>query len=153
MEYENELARKTALNTITGCKLGGNILNVSKAPVRVTYVVEHIKAEAIEEEKFNYSRVLVFRNVAGKEMEKQETYYQIHEEYKTMCKIYGNVVAIKIPRPIEGKKVEGSGNVYVQFESKEEAKKVFGNLRSKMAEKKVTVEYYDEQNFSNKVFQ
>jgi splicing factor U2AF subunit len=70
------------------------------------------------------TRILCFKNVVRDiDVEKEEEFNLVREDIREECSIYGRVLSVMIPRKdVEDNPTPGMGNVYVEFQTLEEAK-------------------------------
>eukprot|EP01097_Dermamoeba_algensis_P002027 TRINITY_DN1808_c0_g1_i2.p1 TRINITY_DN1808_c0_g1~~TRINITY_DN1808_c0_g1_i2.p1 ORF type:complete len:393 (-),score=81.57 TRINITY_DN1808_c0_g1_i2:67-1245(-) len=98
-----------------------NFLNLS-VPVGTLLASLPMTAGAIQP-----TNVLMLLNmVSGEDLYSDEDFQEIFEDIKSECERFGQVVSMKIPRPLtreEEDKTPGVGKIFVEFESSNDAQK------------------------------
>ena len=74
---------------------------------------------------------------------------EIMEDVQEECSKFGNIVAIKIPRPTGGSRQSaGVGKIYVKYDSAASTKKALQALAGrKFADRTVVTTFFPEENF------
>ena len=74
---------------------------------------------------------------------------EICEDVRDECQKYGQILELKVPRPVGGSRQStGVGKIYVKFDSPESATKAFKALAGrKFADRTVVATYFPEENF------
>ncbi|KAK7609976.1 splicing factor u2af large subunit [Phyllosticta paracitricarpa] len=95
-------------------------------------------------------RVLMLLNmVTAEELMDKDEYDEICEDVKEECEKYGQVVDLKIPRPLHGKEEKGVGKIYIKYDTPESAQKALRALAGrKFADRTVVVTFFSEVRFS-----
>ncbi|KAH8201014.1 hypothetical protein TruAng_004787 [Truncatella angustata] len=156
-EYVDSAATDIAVQGLHGMAIGDKALNVKKASIGITQVagVEMgVNAMSMlagttstDQEE---SKVLQLLNmVTAEELLDNDDYEEICEDVRDECAKFGQVVALKIPRPSGGSRQSaGVGKIFVKFDTTESAKKALNALAGrKFADRTVVTTYFPEENF------
>merc|ERR1712166_1145470 len=97
------------------------------------------------------TKVLVLKGaVRDEDLKDDDEYADLVEDMKLEAEKHGAVIKLEIPRPVEGQTVEGTGMIYVLFESEAFAAKAKGAMDGrKFGDEVVTCTYFDEAKFIN----
>lgn len=146
-----------ALTTLNGMDVGGKKLKVVKASIGPTQVanfdvgitaISGLASQSANETEA--SRVLQLLNmVTEDELHDNDDYEEICEDVREECSKFGNVLELKVPRPIGGSRQSaGVGKIYVKFESAESTTNALKALAGrKFADRTVVTTYFPEENF------
>lgn len=128
-EYVDTSVTEEAMKGLDGLDLGGPPLEVRRA------------ASVSSDET---GPVLRMANmVAVEELNDDEEYADLKEDVEEECKRFGTVVTLEIPRPKDGQAVPGVGDIFVQFETTEQAAAALKALSGrKFGGKIVKVSYF-----------
>ncbi|OMJ12271.1 Splicing factor U2AF 50 kDa subunit, partial [Smittium culicis] len=98
--------------------------------------------------------ILQLLNMVGNdELVDDEEYNDILEDVRDECGKFGTVEMLKIPRPVEGVKVNGVGKIFVKFQNVSEATTALRALAGrKFADRTVIVSYLTESDFYSENF-
>ncbi|GJC92009.1 U2 snRNP auxilliary factor [Colletotrichum higginsianum] len=156
-EYVDPAATDVAIQGLNGMDLGDKKLRVQKASVGVTQVAGVEMGVAAmsmlagtTSTDSGETRVLQLLNmVTPEELMDNDDYEEIKEDVQEECSKFGNVLDIKIPRPVGGSRQSaGVGKIFVRFENTESAKKALQALAGrKFADRTVVTTYFPEENF------
>ncbi|KAF6805761.1 u2 snrnp auxilliary factor [Colletotrichum sojae] len=156
-EYVDPAATDVAIQGLNGMDLGDKKLKVQKASVGVTQVAGVEMGVAAmsmlagtTSTDSEETRVLQLLNmVTPEELMDNDDYEEIKEDVGEECAKFGQVLDIKIPRPVGGSRQSaGVGKIFVKFETKEVAKKALQALAGrKFADRTVVTTYFPEENF------
>ncbi|KAK6226859.1 U2 snRNP auxilliary factor [Colletotrichum tabaci] len=156
-EYVDPAATDVAIQGLNGMDLGDKKLRVQKASVGVTQVAGVEMGVAAmsmlagtTSTDSGETRVLQLLNmVTPEELMDNDDYEEIKEDVQEECSKFGNVLDIKIPRPVGGSRQSaGVGKIFVRFETTESAKKALQALAGrKFADRTVVTTYFPEENF------
>ncbi|TQN72454.1 Splicing factor U2AF 50 kDa subunit [Colletotrichum shisoi] len=156
-EYVDPAATDVAIQGLNGMDLGDKKLRVQKASVGVTQVAGVEMGVAAmsmlagtTSTDSGETRVLqLFNMVTPEELMDNDDYEEIKEDVQEECSKFGNVLDIKIPRPVGGSRQSaGVGKIFVRFETTESAKKALQALAGrKFADRTVVTTYFPEENF------
>ncbi|KAF6840366.1 u2 snrnp auxilliary factor [Colletotrichum musicola] len=156
-EYVEPAATDVAIQGLNGMDLGDKKLKVQKASVGVTQVAGVEMGVAAmsmlagtTSTDSEETRVLQLLNmVTPEELMDNDDYEEIKEDVGEECAKFGQVLDIKIPRPVGGSRQSaGVGKIFVKFETKEVAKKALQALAGrKFADRTVVTTYFPEENF------
>ncbi|PVV04731.1 hypothetical protein BB560_000760 [Smittium megazygosporum] len=125
------------------------LLTMQQHGVMPVNMPQSLLQPALSGEAAQSTTVLQLLNmVTNEELADEEEYYGIMEDVKEECMKFGNVEAIKIPRPIEGQAVPGLGKIFVKFNDTNEATVALRALAGrKFADRTVLVSYLSEDDF------
>lgn len=91
--------------------------------------------------------------VSKEELVDVNEYEDIVDDVRQECSKYGTVLAVIIPRSIDGYPVASEGSVYVEFSTREMARVAASALSGKkFGDQSVVVDFFDEEKFSRKEF-
>lgn len=78
-----------------------------------------------------------------------DTSTEICDDVREECSKYGQIVEIKVPRPVGGSRQSaGVGKIYVKYDTPESATKALKALAGrKFADRTVVTTYFPEENF------
>ncbi|KAG0056377.1 U2 small nuclear RNA auxiliary factor 2 [Gryganskiella cystojenkinii] len=86
--------------------------------------------------------------VTPEELEDDGEYQDIMEDIGEECSKFGQVLEVKIPRPVNGQPVPGVGKIFVKYASVEEATVALRALSGrKFADRTVLTSFYDVEKF------
>ncbi|KAG0210956.1 U2 small nuclear RNA auxiliary factor 2 [Mortierella sp. GBA30] len=93
--------------------------------------------------------VLQLLNMVGpEELEDDQEYEDILDDIRDECSKFGQVVDVKIPRPVAGQPVPGVGKIFVLYKTPEEATVALRALSGrKFADRTVLTSFYDEDKY------
>ncbi|KJK78913.1 hypothetical protein H634G_05728 [Metarhizium anisopliae BRIP 53293] len=150
-------ANEPALNALNGMDVGGKKLKVSKASIGPTQVANFdvgitaisglASQTSTDAEK---GRVLQLLNmVTPEELMDTEEYEEICEDVREECSKFGNILELKIPRPVGGSRQSaGVGKIFVKFDTPDSCHKALTALAGrKFADRTVVTTYFPEENF------
>ncbi|KHN96467.1 U2 snRNP auxilliary factor, large subunit, splicing factor [Metarhizium album ARSEF 1941] len=150
-------ANEPALNALNGMDVGGKTLKVVKASIGSTQVANFdVGITAISGLASQTSmdaqrgRVLQLLNmVTPEELMDAEEYDEICEDVREECSKFGNILELKIPRPVGGSRQSaGVGKIFVKFDTPESCHKALTALAGrKFADRTVVTTYFPEENF------
>ncbi|KAI1329567.1 hypothetical protein F5Y16DRAFT_365500 [Xylariaceae sp. FL0255] len=157
-EYVDPSVTDRAIEALQGMPVGEQRLKVKKASIGITQVsgVEmgvnamSMLAGTTASTDAELSRVVQLLNmVTPEELMDNEDYEEICEDVEGECAKYGEVVSMKVPRPVGGSRQSaGVGKIYVKFDSVDSAKKALQALAGrKFADRTVVTTYFPEENF------
>ncbi|KAI0009796.1 hypothetical protein F4779DRAFT_354882 [Xylariaceae sp. FL0662B] len=153
-EFVDPSATEIAIQGLNGMVIGDKSLKVQKASIGITQVagvemgvnamsmLAGTTANDSEE-----SRVLQLLNmVTPDELMDNEDYQEICEDVQEECSKFGQILGLKVPRPIGGSRQSaGVGKIYVKFDSTASAKKALEALAGrKFADRTVVTTYFPE---------
>jgi len=90
---------------------------------------------------------VVLKNMISiSELAIDEEYKEIQEDVKEECSKFGDILSVKIPRPIPGvENIPGLGKIFVEYSSVEQAKEARKTLQGRLFNgNTVEVSYHDE---------
>ncbi|KAF9908282.1 U2 small nuclear RNA auxiliary factor 2 [Linnemannia zychae] len=91
--------------------------------------------------------------VSPEELEDDQEYEDIVEDIRDECSKFGQVLEVKIPRPVAGHAVSGVGKIFVKYVSAEEATVALSALSGrKFADRTVLTSFYDTERFAANEF-
>lgn len=157
-EFVDPAITEIAITGLNGMVIGEKNLKVQKASIGITQVsgVEmgvnamSMLAGTTASNDADISRVVQLLNmVTPEELLDSDDYEEICEDVEGECSKYGQIVAMKVPRPIGGSRQSaGVGKIYVKFDTTESAKKALQALAGrKFADRTVVTTYFPEENF------
>ncbi|KAI1128904.1 hypothetical protein F5Y10DRAFT_164699 [Nemania abortiva] len=157
-EFVDPSTTDIAVQGLNGMVIGEKNLKVQKASIGITQVsgVEmgvnamSMLAGTTASNDAEMSRVVQLLNmVTPEELLDNDDYEEICEDVEGECAKYGQVVAMKVPRPIGGSRQSaGVGKIYVKYDTTESAKKALQALAGrKFADRTVVTTYFPEENF------
>ncbi|KAI0400520.1 hypothetical protein F4802DRAFT_584504 [Xylaria palmicola] len=157
-EFVDPAITDIAVQGLNGMVIGEKNLKVQKASIGITQVsgVEmgvnamSMLAGTTASSDAEMSRVVQLLNmVTPEELLDNDDYEEICEDVEGECAKYGNVVAMKVPRPIGGSRQSaGVGKIYVKYDTTDSAKKALEALAGrKFADRTVVTTYFPEENF------
>ncbi|KAI2638029.1 hypothetical protein GGS21DRAFT_509306 [Xylaria nigripes] len=157
-EFVDPSITDIAVQGLHGMVIGEKNLKVQKASIGITQVsgVEmgvnamSMLAGTTASSDAEMSRVVQLLNmVTPEELLDNDDYEEICEDVEGECVKYGQVVAMKVPRPIGGSRQSaGVGKIYVKFDTTDSAKKALHALAGrKFADRTVVTTYFPEENF------
>ena len=160
-EFIDETITDIACEGLNGMELGESTLSVTRASIGAVQPaaegtgLQAISALAESSKDLAESNVLVLFNlVTSEELNDATEYAEICEDVKDECAKFGNVIDLKIPRPLGGSKVNpGVGKVFVRYDSVESCTKALKTLAGrKFADRTVLTSYYPEENYEVDAF-
>ncbi|KAI3329333.1 hypothetical protein HD806DRAFT_519540 [Xylariaceae sp. AK1471] len=160
-EFADPSVTDIAAQGLNGMVIGEKNLKVQKASIGITQVsgVEMgVNAMSMlagtTSNDAEISRVVQLLNmVTPEELIDTDDYeadkVEICDDVEGECAKYGQVIAMKVPRPIGGSRQSaGVGKIYVKFDTTESAKKALQALAGrKFADRTVVTTYFPEENF------
>ncbi|KAH7034971.1 uncharacterized protein B0I36DRAFT_317331 [Microdochium trichocladiopsis] len=157
-EFVDPSVTDIAIQGLNGMSIGDKALKVVKASIGITQVsgVEmgvnamSMLAGTTAIGDFDESKVLQLLNmVTPDELMDNDDYEEILEDVQEECSKFGNIVAIKIPRPTGGSRQSaGVGKIYVKYDSAASTKKALQALAGrKFADRTVVTTFFPEENF------
>jgi len=157
-EFTDPSVTDIAIQGLNGMNIGDKALKVAKASIGITQVsgVEmgvnamSMLAGTTAIGDFDESKVLQLLNmVTPDELMDNDDYEEIMEDVQEECSKFGNIVAIKIPRPTGGSRQSaGVGKIYVKYDSAASTKKALQALAGrKFADRTVVTTFFPEENF------
>ncbi|KAI0514783.1 hypothetical protein F5B22DRAFT_609604 [Xylaria bambusicola] len=157
-EFVDPSITDIAVQGLNGMVIGEKNLKVQKASIGITQVsgVEmgvnamSMLAGTTASNDSEISRVVQLLNmVTPEELLDNDDYEEICEDVEGECAKYGNIVAMKVPRPIGGSRQSaGVGKIFVKFDTTESATKALQALAGrKFADRTVVTTYFPEENF------
>ncbi|KAF9578337.1 U2 small nuclear RNA auxiliary factor 2, partial [Lunasporangiospora selenospora] len=101
-----------------------------------------------------HSTVLQLLNmVTPEELLDDQEYEDIVDDIREECQKFGNVLELKIPRPVDGANISGVGKIYIQYSAVEEAAAASRALSGrKFADRTVLTTFFDIERFRNNDF-
>ncbi|VUC19829.1 unnamed protein product [Clonostachys rosea] len=158
VEFADPLtANNPALETLNGMEIGGKKLRVVKACIGPTQMANFdVGIAAISglasqtNNAVEQSRVLQLLNmVTPEELLDNDEYEEISDDVREECSKFGNIVAIKIPRPSGGSRQSaGVGKIFIKYDEPETTAKALKALAGrKFADRTVVATYFPEENF------
>ncbi|KAG0299983.1 U2 small nuclear RNA auxiliary factor 2 [Linnemannia gamsii] len=91
--------------------------------------------------------------VSPEELEDDQEYEDIIEDIRDECSKFGQVLEVKIPRPVAGHAVPGVGKIFVKYASAEETTVALSALSGrKFADRTVLTSFYDTERFAANEF-
>ncbi|KAI0164652.1 hypothetical protein GGR57DRAFT_449998 [Xylariaceae sp. FL1272] len=157
-EFVDPSVTDIAIQGLQGMPIGEKNLKVQKASIGITQVsgVEmgvnamSMLAGTTASGDSDMSRVVQLLNmVTAEELMDNEDYEEICEDVEGECAKYGEIVAMKVPRPVGGSRQSaGVGKIFVKYDTPESAKKALQALAGrKFADRTVVTTYFPEENF------
>ncbi|KAK8124941.1 U2 snRNP auxilliary factor [Apiospora kogelbergensis] len=156
-EYLDPSVTEIAVQGLNGMGIGDKSLKVRKASIGITQVsgVEMgVNAMSMlagtTATNPDESRVLQLLNmVTAEELMDNDDYEEICEDVRDECGKFGNIIALKIPRPSGGSRQSaGVGKIFVQYDTTESCKKALQELAGrKFADRTVVTTFFPEENF------
>ncbi|CAG9938243.1 unnamed protein product [Clonostachys rosea f. rosea IK726] len=158
VEFADPLtANNPALETLNGMEIGGKKLRVVKACIGPTQMANFdVGIAAISglasqtNNAAEQSRVLQLLNmVTPEELLDNDEYEEISDDVREECSKFGNIVAIKIPRPSGGSRQSaGVGKIFIKYDEPDTTAKALKALAGrKFADRTVVATYFPEENF------
>jgi len=156
LEYVDPNVTAVAIQGLNGMVLGDHALKVKKASIGITQVAGEMGVNAMSmlagtmSTENDMSRVLQLLNmVTPDELMDNDDYEEIRDDVQEECEKYGNILAIKIPRPAGGSRQSaGVGKIYIKYETPESATAALKALAGrKFADRTVVTTYFPEENF------
>ncbi|KAF9915015.1 U2 small nuclear RNA auxiliary factor 2 [Lobosporangium transversale] len=91
--------------------------------------------------------------VTPEDLEEDQDYEEIVEDVRDECGKFGQVIDIKIPRPVDGQPVSGVGKIFVKYNTVDEAAIASRALSGrKFAERTVLTSFFDVDKFASNEF-
>ncbi|KAG0060452.1 U2 small nuclear RNA auxiliary factor 2 [Linnemannia elongata] len=91
--------------------------------------------------------------VSPEELEDDQEYEDIIDDIRDECSKFGQVLEVKIPRPVAGHAVSGVGKIFVKYASAEETTVALSALSGrKFADRTVLTSFYDPERFAANEF-
>ncbi|KAG0295665.1 U2 small nuclear RNA auxiliary factor 2 [Linnemannia gamsii] len=91
--------------------------------------------------------------ISPEELEDDQEYEDIIEDIRDECSKFGQVLEVKIPRPVAGHAVPGVGKIFVKYASAEETTVALSALSGrKFADRTVLTSFYDTERFAANEF-
>ncbi|KAI3395905.1 hypothetical protein diail_690 [Diaporthe ilicicola] len=156
-EYLDPAATEVAIKALDNMELGENHLKVRKASIGITQVAGvEMGVNAMSmlagttSTDSEVTRILQLLNmVTPEELMDNEDYEEICDDVREECSKYGQIVEIKVPRPVGGSRQSaGVGKIYVKYDTPESATKALKALAGrKFADRTVVTTYFPEENF------
>ncbi|KAK7702805.1 hypothetical protein SLS64_009415 [Diaporthe eres] len=156
-EYLDPAATEVAIKALDNMELGENHLKVRKASIGITQVAGvEMGVNAMSmlagttSTDSEVTRILQLLNmVTPEELMDNDDYEEICDDVREECSKYGQIVEIKVPRPVGGSRQSaGVGKIYVKYDTPESATKALKALAGrKFADRTVVTTYFPEENF------
>ncbi|KAH8771692.1 hypothetical protein F5883DRAFT_642368 [Diaporthe sp. PMI_573] len=156
-EYLDPAATEVAIKALDNMELGENYLKVRKASIGITQVAGvEMGVNAMSmlagttSTDSEVTRILQLLNmVTPEELMDNDDYEEICDDVRDECSKYGQIVAIKVPRPVGGSRQSaGVGKIFVKYDTPESATKALKALAGrKFADRTVVTTYFPEENF------
>ncbi|GAB1311425.1 hypothetical protein MFIFM68171_01635 [Madurella fahalii] len=156
LEYADSTVTNVAIQGLHNMMLGEKALNVQKASIGITQVAGEMGVNAMSmlagttSTDSGVSRVLQLLNmVTPDELMDNDDYEEIRDDVQEECEKFGNILSLKIPRPVGGSRQSaGVGKIYIKFETPDMATKALRALAGrKFADRTVVTTYFPEENF------
>ncbi|KAL1854826.1 hypothetical protein Daus18300_011342 [Diaporthe australafricana] len=156
-EYLDPAATEVAIKALDNMELGENHLKVRKASIGITQVAGvEMGVNAMSmlagttSTDSEVTRILQLLNmVTPEELMDPDDYEEICDDVRDECSKYGQIVEIKVPRPVGGSRQSaGVGKIFVKYDTPESATKALKALAGrKFADRTVVTTYFPEENF------
>lgn len=156
-EYLDPAATEVAIKALDNMELGENHLKVRKASIGITQVAGvEMGVNAMSmlagttSTDSEVTRILQLLNmVTPEELMDNDDYEEICDDVREECSKYGEIVEIKVPRPVGGSRQSaGVGKIFVKYDTPESATKALKALAGrKFADRTVVTTYFPEENF------
>ncbi|KAG8159315.1 hypothetical protein KVR01_010976 [Diaporthe batatas] len=156
-EYLDPAATEVAIKALDNMELGENHLKVRKASIGITQVAGvEMGVNAMSmlagttSTDSEVTRILQLLNmVTPEELMDNDDYEEICDDVREECSKYGEIIEIKVPRPVGGSRQSaGVGKIFVKYDTPESATKALKALAGrKFADRTVVTTYFPEENF------
>lgn len=154
---ENHLKVRKAsigITQVAGVEMGVNAMSMlagtTSTDSEVTRILQLLNMVTPEElmDNDDYEGMLLHRLVQAIDT-LADTFTEICDDVREECSKYGQIMEIKVPRPVGGSRQSaGVGKIYVKYDTPESATKALKALAGrKFADRTVVTTYFPEENF------